>query len=92
MLNKFKFKSSILFVTHILLENSLRVLQLPTHLSNLTANDCVHQDANYMITSINYVTYIFNINHNFNNNNHIFNPNIALNYIFFIKYLCISKI
>ena len=38
MLNKLKFKCSILFVTHTLLENSLRVLQLPTHLSNLTAN------------------------------------------------------
>ena len=38
MLNMLKFKSSVLFGTHNLLDKSLRVLQLPTHLSNLTAN------------------------------------------------------
>ena len=32
------FKSSVLFGTHILLDKSLRVLQLPTYLSNLTAD------------------------------------------------------
>ena len=34
----FLFKCSVLFGTHTFLDNSLRVLQLPTHLSNLTAN------------------------------------------------------
>ena len=38
MLNTPKFKSSALFGTHSLLDKSLRVLQLPTHLSNLTRN------------------------------------------------------
>ena len=38
MLNTFSFKSSVLFITHTLLDKSLRVLQLPTHQSNLTAN------------------------------------------------------
>ena len=33
-----RFKSSVLFGTLTLLDKSLRVLQLPTHLSNLTAN------------------------------------------------------
>ena len=33
-----RFKSSVLFGTHILLDKSLRVLQIPTHLSKLTAN------------------------------------------------------
>ena len=32
------FKSSDLFGTHTLLDKSLRVLQLPTHISNLTEN------------------------------------------------------
>ena len=32
------FKFSVLFGTHTLLDKLLRVLQLPTHLSNLTAN------------------------------------------------------
>ena len=47
-----RFKSSVLFGTHTLLDKSLRVLQLPTHLSNLTANfnneilDCIHYDIN----------------------------------------------
>ena len=39
MLNTLKFKSSVLFRTHTLLDKSLRVLQLPTHLSNSTANE-----------------------------------------------------
>ena len=39
MLNTFRFKSSVLFGVHSLLDNLLRVLQLPTHLSNLTLND-----------------------------------------------------
>ena len=38
MLNTLRFKSSVLFGTHTLLDKSLRVLQLPTHLSNLTEN------------------------------------------------------
>ena len=32
------FKSSVLFGTYILLDKPLKVLQLPTHHSNLTAN------------------------------------------------------
>ena len=36
MLKKLSFKSSVLFGTHTLLDKSLRVLRLPTHLSNLT--------------------------------------------------------
>ena len=32
------FKSYVLFGTHPLLDKSLKVLQLPTHVSNLTAN------------------------------------------------------
>ena len=38
MLNTLKFKTSVLFGTHTLLDKSLRVLQLPAYLSNLTAN------------------------------------------------------
>ena len=38
MLNTFRFESSVLFGTHNLLDKSLRVLQLPLHLSNLTLN------------------------------------------------------
>ena len=38
MLNTLRFKCSVLFGTHTLLDNSLRVLQLLLHLSNLTAN------------------------------------------------------
>ena len=38
MLNAIRFKSSALFGTHILLDKSLRVLQLPTHQPNLTVN------------------------------------------------------
>ena len=37
MLNTLRFKSSVLFGTHSLLGKSLRVLQLLTHLSKLTA-------------------------------------------------------
>ena len=39
MLNTLRFKSSALFGTHTLLGRSLRVLQLPTHLSNLPQMD-----------------------------------------------------
>ena len=39
MLKTLRFKSSILFGTLTLLGKSFRVLQLPTHLSNLTANE-----------------------------------------------------
>ena len=39
MLNKLRFKSFVLFETHPLLDKSLRILQPPTHLSNLTANE-----------------------------------------------------
>ena len=38
MLNTLRFKSYVSFETHTLLDKSFRVLQLPTHLSNLTAN------------------------------------------------------
>ena len=38
MLNTLRFKYSVLFGTHTLLDQLLRVLQLPTHLSDLTAN------------------------------------------------------
>ena len=38
MLNMLRFKSSDLVGTHTLLDKSLRVLQLPAHLSNLTEN------------------------------------------------------
>ena len=38
MLNIIRFQSSVLFGTHNLLGKSLRVLQLSSHLSNLTKN------------------------------------------------------
>ena len=38
MLNALRFKSSVLFGTHTLLDKSFRVLQLSTHLSILTEN------------------------------------------------------
>ena len=38
MLNLLRFKSSVLFGIHTLLDKSFRVMQLPAHLSNLTAN------------------------------------------------------
>ena len=38
MLNTLRFKSSVLFETHTLLDKSLRVLQLPRHLSSSTTN------------------------------------------------------
>ena len=38
MVNALIFKSSVLFGTHTSLDESLRVLELPTHLSKLTAN------------------------------------------------------
>ena len=38
MLNKLRFKACVLFGTRALLDKSLRVLTLPTHLSNLTVN------------------------------------------------------
>ena len=39
MLNALRFISSVLFGTHkSYIDKSFRVLQLPTHLSNLTAN------------------------------------------------------
>ena len=38
MWNMLRFKSSILFAIHTLLDKSFKVLQLLTHLSNLTAN------------------------------------------------------
>ena len=39
MLNTLSFESYVIFGTQTLLDKSLRVLQLPTHLSNLTANE-----------------------------------------------------
>ena len=48
MLIMLRFKSSVVFGIHALLDKSLRLLQLPKHLSNLTANgcsetfDCIH--------------------------------------------------
>ena len=38
ILKTYIFKSFVLFGTHALLDRSLRVLQLPTHVSNLTEN------------------------------------------------------
>ena len=38
-LRTLRFNSSVLFETHTLLDNSLRVLQLPTHLFSLTVNE-----------------------------------------------------
>ena len=38
MLNTLRIKYSLLFGSHTLLDKSLSVLQLPTHLFNLTAN------------------------------------------------------
>ena len=38
MLNTLRFKSSVLFGMHTLLDKSFRVLQLPTHLFNVTEN------------------------------------------------------
>ena len=38
MLNMLRFISSVLFGTHTLLDKSLRELQLPTNLPNLTVN------------------------------------------------------
>ena len=38
ILETLKFKSSVLFGTHILFGRSLRVLQLPMHLSKFTVN------------------------------------------------------
>ena len=38
MLNKLRFKASFLFGAHTKLDKSVRASQLPTHLSNLTAN------------------------------------------------------
>ena len=38
MLKTLRFKCPVLFGMHTLLDKSLRVLQLPTHSSNLTAN------------------------------------------------------
>ena len=38
MLNKLRFKACVLFGAHALLDKSLRVLTLSTHLSNLTVN------------------------------------------------------
>ena len=38
MFETLRFKSSVLFGIHTLLDKSLRVLEHPTHLSNLTAN------------------------------------------------------
>ena len=47
MLNMLRFKSSVLFGTHTLLDKSFRVLQLPTHRSNLQMDSseirgCIH--------------------------------------------------
>ena len=38
MFKMLMFKFSVLFGAHALLDKSLKVLQLPIHLSNLTAN------------------------------------------------------
>ena len=42
MLNTLRFKSSVLFEMHALLDKSLTVLQLPTHLSDFKILDCIH--------------------------------------------------
>ena len=38
MLNMLRFKSSVLLGTHSLIDKSLRIFQVPTHQSKLTAN------------------------------------------------------
>ena len=38
MLKPLRFKSSVLFEMHALLDKSIKVFQLPKHLSNLTEN------------------------------------------------------
>ena len=38
MLKTLRFKTSVLFEIHSLLDKSFRVIQLPTHQSKLTAN------------------------------------------------------
>ena len=47
MLNTLRSKSSVLFVTPTLLVKSLGVLQLPTHLPNLTANSSEILDSDH---------------------------------------------
>ena len=51
LLKTHRFKSCVLFGTHTLLDKSVRILQLPTHLYDLTTNgyyyyfgilDCIH--------------------------------------------------
>ena len=44
MLKKLRFKSSLLFGIHALLEKSFKVLQLPTHLEMDSSEvlDCIH--------------------------------------------------
>ena len=39
MLETFRFKCSVLYGTHTLLDQSFRVLQLQTHISHLTTNE-----------------------------------------------------
>ena len=39
MLSTLSFKSSVLFKAHTLLDKSFRILQLLTHLSNITENE-----------------------------------------------------
>ena len=39
MLNTLRFKASVLYGIHTLLDKSFRLLQLPTHLPNLTETE-----------------------------------------------------
>ena len=108
MLNTLRFKSSVLFGTHNLSDKSLRVLQLPTHLSNLTANgyswNSLLYSLRYKLIRVGWILH-FRLFYNtrfvwlsaltmiHNNNIHIFVVIPNTFYnTFFIKYLCIYKI
>ena len=53
MLNTLRFKSSVLFGIHVLLNKSLRVLQVPTHLSNLIENGSSDSPDDFVTSSQN---------------------------------------
>ena len=54
------FKSSILFETHTLLDKLLRVLQVPTHLSNLTAHGYTTKCYLIVLSQVNEYTLTVN--------------------------------
>ena len=49
ILKTFKFRSSVSFGTHTLLDRSSRLLQLPAHLSRLTASSDSLTDSNVIL-------------------------------------------